>query len=65
MTTKKMTRATTKASGGKGQNKQEKQEVDDLLRMLLKKWSDQVNEDRGHEFENIWEKDTYKEPTIE
>lgn len=62
LATRKMTRATTKGGLGAGAQKQEKEEVDDLLRILLKKWSDQVNEARGASFENVWEKESYKEP---
>ena len=53
-----MTRAQTKAAGQAVDLRDEVGEAEDLLRILLKQWSDSVQDAKDADFENVWDKET-------
>lgn len=55
----------TKAAGQEVDMREEVGEAEDLLRILLKKWSDSVAEAKDAEFENVWDRTSARAaPTI-
>lgn len=51
------------ARGGKVEAKTQKKESDgeDLLRRLLQKWAESIQQRKAVDFENVWDKQTVKE----